>query len=187
MRSYQVPNLFSSPPSSQYLFSIAPHFDSIMLWQISPPLSFISGPKGRNSALQNRTFLFWGASIVSFFLSDESIKLAHCKTKKGLNFTYLWAYKMSEVARGWTQAVGVKTKPTINAHFIIAKGLHLLKRNWKCPFYNCCLKKVVRVDWVKLVVFYHVPCIIGIKVGKKKLTCLFIVSGEDLVIYSMSI
>jgi len=111
MRSYQVPNMFSSPPQVPNMCS--PHFDSIMLWQISPPLSLISGPKRRNSVLQNRTFLFWGASIVSFFLSDESIKLAHCKTKKSLGF----------------ELHLVKMKPTTNAHFTIAKGLHLLKRN----------------------------------------------------------
>ncbi len=59
------------------IFSIAPHFYLVWFGKCCPPFTYIGGPKGRNSILQNRT-LFWGDSIISFFLSDGPIKLAHC-------------------------------------------------------------------------------------------------------------
>jgi hypothetical protein len=79
----------SKQKSSQVLdmfpkeFPIAPHFHLVCFGKCCRPFTFIGGPKGgRNSILQNKTFYFGGASIVSFFLSDGPIKLAHWKRNK---------------------------------------------------------------------------------------------------------
>ncbi len=76
--SHQVPiKLPKFPKLLPSIFSIAPHFYPVCFGKCCPPLTYIGGPKGRNSILQNRT-LFWGAFIISFLLSDGPIKLAHC-------------------------------------------------------------------------------------------------------------
>jgi hypothetical protein len=50
--SQNVPNVFSN------MFSIAPHFYPIRFSKCCPPFTYLSGPKGRNSILQNRTLYF---------------------------------------------------------------------------------------------------------------------------------
>jgi hypothetical protein len=46
------------------------------------PFTYIGGPKGKNFILQNRTFYFWGASIILFFLSDGQIGSLQKNKKK---------------------------------------------------------------------------------------------------------
>jgi hypothetical protein len=78
MDTHQVANMFPN------MFSIAPHFYPICFGRCCPSFTNIVGPTGRNSILQNRTFTFYfgGASIVSFFWSDGTNKLACCEKKK---------------------------------------------------------------------------------------------------------
>jgi len=81
----QVPNEFPN------MFSIAPHFYSIMLWQMLSSFHLYTWAKGKEHCT-SKLNLLWGASIVSFFLSDGPIKLAHCNQKKktelGRHFIY---------------------------------------------------------------------------------------------------
>jgi len=48
----QVPNVFPN------MFSIAPHFYPICFGKCCPRFTYIGGPKGMNSTLQNRTLYF---------------------------------------------------------------------------------------------------------------------------------
>jgi len=73
-KSSQVPDMFLKE------FSITPHFYPVCFDKHCPPFTYIAGPKGRNSILKIEPSI-WGATIISFFLSHGSIKLAHCKKK----------------------------------------------------------------------------------------------------------
>jgi len=70
-KSSQVPNMFSKK------FPIAPHFYPICSCKCCPPL----GQRKRTLYFE---LLFWGVSLVSFFLffSDGPIKFAHYHTQK---------------------------------------------------------------------------------------------------------
>jgi len=68
------------PMCSPRVFPLAPN-NPICFAQIPPLLTYIGGPKGRNSILQKLNLLFWGANIVSFSFSDGPIKVAHCKNE----------------------------------------------------------------------------------------------------------
>ncbi len=64
----QVPNVFIN------MSSIAPHFYPICFGKCCPSFTYIAGPKGRISILQNRTFYF----------GEPPIKYANHKSKKKL-------------------------------------------------------------------------------------------------------
>ncbi len=51
-KSSQVPDMFPKE------FPIAPHFYPKCFDKCCPPFTYIGGPKGGNSVLQNRTFYF---------------------------------------------------------------------------------------------------------------------------------
>jgi hypothetical protein len=51
-----------------------------MLWQMLFSLHPYNWAKGKELNTSKENFLFWGASIVSFFWSD-AIKLAYCHKK----------------------------------------------------------------------------------------------------------
>jgi hypothetical protein len=76
MGSHQVPNVFIN------MFSIAPHFCPICFGKLLSSIHLYRWAKGKELYTSKWNLLFWGASIVSFVLSDGPIKLACCKNKK---------------------------------------------------------------------------------------------------------
>jgi len=93
--SFQLLNGFSS--GSQYvpqvlnmfpnMSSTAPQFYPICFGKCCPPFTYIMWAKGEELYTSKYNLLFQGVSIVSVFLSDGSIKLAHCwKKKKKKNY-----------------------------------------------------------------------------------------------------
>ncbi len=61
----KVPKFLTCSPKK---IPIAHHFYPICFGKCCPLFIYIDGPKGRNFILQNKTFLTWGAFIVSCFL-----------------------------------------------------------------------------------------------------------------------
>ncbi len=74
--SIQVPNVFSN------MLSITPHFYPICFGNSCPPFTYIVGPKGMNSILQNRTFYFGEPPYFHFKLNDGQSNWQLIATKK---------------------------------------------------------------------------------------------------------
>ncbi len=78
-----VPNGFPSGP--QFVPQHVVHSTSLvshMLWQMLSSFHLYRWATGEELYTSKWNLLFWGAWVVSFFLSDEPIKLARCKRKK---------------------------------------------------------------------------------------------------------
>jgi hypothetical protein len=77
----QVPDMFLKE------FPIAPYIYSMCFGIMLSSVHVYRCSKGRNSMLPNKKLLFWVALIVSLFLSDGPIKLAHYRKELNLGDT----------------------------------------------------------------------------------------------------
>jgi hypothetical protein len=66
----------SQVPDNKEFPMEAPHFSPIWFGKCFPPFTYLLGPKGMHSILQNKT------SIVLVFLNDGQIILFHWKKKQ---------------------------------------------------------------------------------------------------------
>jgi hypothetical protein len=72
-------------PSSQCVLQHVLHSTSLlshMLWQMLLSFHLYRWANGEELYTSKENLLFWGASIISLFLSDGPIKLARCKKKR---------------------------------------------------------------------------------------------------------
>jgi hypothetical protein len=81
MGSHQIPNMFPKFPMCSPTQHVL-HSSSLlshMLWQMLSSFHPYRSAKGEELHTSNLNLIFWGASIVSFLLSDGPIKLTCCR------------------------------------------------------------------------------------------------------------